>query len=314
MDAALDSCEWAKQAGIRTGGDYLTAWLACLIREPFEPLPYLFLFGPQEAGKSLFHEAIEDSLIEGGIMSGKDALTSEGSFNGELENAVLCPVEEIDLSGNGLAANRVKEWVTAKKLTIHPKGRQVYTTANTTHWIQCSNDRNAAPIFKEDTRITAMRVPKPQTPIPKKMLLKYLKEEAPRFLRTLIEFKLPEPISRLRLPIVETESKRLAAEDNANPVVEFYETQTVEADGYHLTFGEIYERFLELLSASERHKWTRQSVSRALPDGVLKAKMAKSGNVEIGNRWWELPTEVRPRLVVRGNRLVPDMVETTLAA
>lgn len=314
LDAVLAKEEWAVKAGIHKGGDYLTAWLACLIRETFEPLPYLFMFGPQESGKSTFHEAIDECLIEGGIMSGDEALTNESSFNGELANAVLCVVEETDLSGKSLAANRVKDWVTARKLFIHPKGKQVYGTPNTTHWIQCSNDRNAAPIFKEDTRITAMRVPKPQQPIPKKMLLKYLKEEAPRFLRTLIEFKLPEPVNRMRLPVVETESKREAAEDNVNPVVEFYESQTFDAAGYHFPFGEFFDRFLESLSASERHKWTKQAVSRALPDGVVKGKMAKDGNVEIGNRSWALPTEVRPKLVRRGDRIVPDTVGTVLAA
>jgi hypothetical protein len=313
LDAALATEEWAKKAGIRTGGDYLAAWLACLIRDTFDPLPYLFLFGPQEAGKSLFHEAIEDSLFDGGIMSGKDALTNESSFNGELANAVLCPVEEIDLSGNGLAPNRVKEWVTAKKLTVHPKGKQVYTTPNTTHWIQCSNERNAAPIFKGDTRITAMRVPKPRNPIPKKMLLKHLKEEAPRFLRTLLDLKLPEPINRLRLPIVETDSKRQAAEDNVNPVVEFYETRTFDANGYDIPFTEFFDRLHETLSASERHTWRKPAVSQALPDGVLKGRMGKNGQKHIGNRSWEPPAEVRPKLVLRGDRLVPGVVEAALA-
>ena len=50
--------EWCKLHNIKSGTDYLLYWIAFLLRDPFQPLPYLFLYGNQNSGKSILHQAI----------------------------------------------------------------------------------------------------------------------------------------------------------------------------------------------------------------------------------------------------------------
>jgi hypothetical protein len=67
--------------------DYLLYWIACMLRDPFEPLPYLFFYGDQNSGKSIFHEAVS-LLMTKGVAAADRALTNANDFNGELANAV----------------------------------------------------------------------------------------------------------------------------------------------------------------------------------------------------------------------------------
>jgi hypothetical protein len=304
LDAPIREDEWAKEHGVRNGGDYLRMWVALLLRRPFDPLPYIFMFGAQNCGKSTLHEAIRECLVTGGVVSADRALTSQGDFNGELANAVLCTVEETDLSKAGSAYNKLKDWVTGRTIAIHPKRKEVYTQPNTCHFLQCANERHACPIFKGDTRIVALEVQPLTTEIPKAVLMQHLKDEAPRFLRTILDLELPAPMGRLALPVIVTDSKRLAAEDNSNPVIDFLEEHTFEADGHTITFTEFYERFLDSLPPSERLRWSRRAVSQALPTSLAKGKAGKSGGVRIGNRSWEPTTVILPRLVRVGERLI----------
>ena len=95
LTPALRELPWAIEAKLRTGADYLRAWVACAFRDPFQPLPYLFFFGPEDSGKSIFYESLQ-RLVTKGVVKADGALTSE--FNGELSGAVICAVEEKDIS------------------------------------------------------------------------------------------------------------------------------------------------------------------------------------------------------------------------
>jgi len=136
LNAYIHNNEWCATHNIFTGADYLFAWIASIFQEPSEPLPYLFFYGPQIAGKSLFHEAIQTLMI-GGYTKADTALVDQRGFNQELESSVICVVEEVNLSKSKTAANRIKDWVTAKDISIHPKGSKTYMVHNITHWIQC---------------------------------------------------------------------------------------------------------------------------------------------------------------------------------
>ena len=96
MTPALRDLPWAQKANIKTGADYLKAWVACAFREPFEQLPYIFLWGNQDSGKSIFHEALSVLVTRGGVVQADKVLTAE--FNGELAGAIICAVEEKDIS------------------------------------------------------------------------------------------------------------------------------------------------------------------------------------------------------------------------
>ncbi len=172
LDHVISRDPWCKVNGLTKGADYLKCWIASMFQHPSEPLPYLFLWGPQNSGKSILHESLQ-ILITSGYARADAALVSQPGFNGELEGAVLCVVEETDLQNNKAAYNRIKDWVTSKVLPIHKKGKTPYHIPNTTHWIQTANEHFACPIFSGDTRITAIFVP-PLDPIdlvPKRDLL-----------------------------------------------------------------------------------------------------------------------------------------------
>ena len=75
VDAGAEGLAWAEQARIKTGADYLRAWVACAFRCPFEPTPYLFLFGGENCGKSIFYETLE-LLVTKGVVKADHALTA----------------------------------------------------------------------------------------------------------------------------------------------------------------------------------------------------------------------------------------------
>ena len=267
LTSTIKEWDWARKSGISSGKDYLLYWIASLIRYPFDPLPYLFLFGPQNSGKSIFHEAIS-LLIKNqmGVLPADQALTNGGGFNGELANAILCVVEETDLSKSGsVAYNRIKEWVTAIMIAIHPKRIQVYKQKNTTHWIQCSNTRNYCPVFPGDTRITMSYVGELEEEIPKHKLLKLLEDEASYFMATLMSLKLPEPESRLRIPVVMTSNKALAEDSNRDPLSAFLNDYYKPAKGCYILFEAFINSFLDTLSGYDRAQWNKQRVMQEIP-------------------------------------------------
>ena len=107
--------EWCQLANLKTGGDYLEAWVAAVIQKPMDHVPYLFLYGPENSGKSLFHEALALLFKPNprghiAVAEGHQALTSQGGFNGELASAVIVSVEELDGNDrrNSIAKNRLK--------------------------------------------------------------------------------------------------------------------------------------------------------------------------------------------------------------
>lgn len=208
----LQTLDWAKKAGIRTGGDYGRRWAACLLRDPFEPLPYIFGYGPENSGKSILHESLS-LLVTKGVVGADRALTTKGDFNGELANAILAVIEEKQVSKHPGAMNRIKEWVTARKLSIRRMRTDTYEQPSTLHFLQLSNFFHACPVFPGDTRITVVEVPDLCEKIPKKELLARLAEEAPHFMRTLMDLPLPVLHDRLRLPPIETADKKELAEE-----------------------------------------------------------------------------------------------------
>src|SRR5690606_9880075 len=75
LDGPLRKLDWAARNNIKSGRDYGLAWVACLLRCPFDPLPYLFFWGEQNSGKSIFHESVS-LLMTKGVASADRALTN----------------------------------------------------------------------------------------------------------------------------------------------------------------------------------------------------------------------------------------------
>ena len=245
LDATVASTAWCQQWGVHTGADYLRAWVAALIRDPFESLPYLFFYGPQNSGKSSFHESIA-RLFTCGVETVGTALSSGAGYNAEIANAVLGFVEERDLSiVRDTAYSRIKEWIMARTILIHPKGLTPYQQPNTLHMIQLSNRPTACPMEDGDTRITAILVNALSNPIPRKAMEAALENEKAKFLRTILTLNLPESPTRLRVPMLATEHKHALEEMNQTPFESFCADNLIECDGHTVKFTTFYERYVE---------------------------------------------------------------------
>lgn len=266
LDAPLKELAWAQRANIKTGGQYLLAWVACMFRDPHEQLPYLFTYGSECCGKSIFHEAVS-LLVSKGVVRADRALASRNDFNGELANAILCVVEERDLSRADSAHARIKEWVTGKTLSIRKMRTDSYEQPNTTHWFQAANSQDYCPVFKGDTRINVLNVPDlmAEQEIPKKLLLERLREEAPHVMFTLMNMELPPVIHRLRLPVVMTENKQLSEEMNYNEVDEFLEECCYWAPGNAMLFKDFYDKFCKWLPPDKAALWSKVKTIKTLP-------------------------------------------------
>jgi Family of unknown function (DUF5906) len=267
LDVALKDLEWAKQANIRTGADYLLAWAACMFRAPTIPLPYLFFYSPkQNTGKSSYHQALA-LLMTKGAHSADGALTNEKNFNEELANVVLAYVEETNVGKSANAYNRLKAWVTSPYLTIEGKGHKPYSQRNTLHFVQTANDRAFCPMQVGDERITMFFVPDLTGPeIAWPIMEKRLEAEAPAFMRTLLDLQLPSMIGRLHLPVVSTHNKQAAEEANKSDVELFIEGECFECIGNKLLFADFYEAFRAQLAPEDRGRWnSSQKVRRAIP-------------------------------------------------
>ena len=252
------------KTGFHSGRDYLQGWMASVIKYPYEPLPYLFFFGPQNTGKSSFHEAW-DVLVTGGVVKAARALTNKSDFNGELLGAIICVIEEVDLSRDRTTLDRIKDVVTCKQLSIRRMRTDSFMAPNTTHWVHCANDIDSVPVFDGDTRITMIYVDPPAKEIPKMILQERLREEAPYFLRTLLDFELPQVAGRLRIPVVDTDYKKQAINHQRSPLDVFLGTFVTVQEGSTILFSEFYDRFVKWLPEEEQGVWSKKAVSKQLP-------------------------------------------------
>ena len=286
LDIALKNNGWCVENGVLTGADYLKCWIASLFQKPYEPLPYLFLFGPQDCGKSILYEALQ-LLFDRGHVQANHALLNQTGFNGELANAILCYIEEVDLSKAKFAYNKVKDWVTSKTITIRAMQKDAYQLPNSTHWIQCANSHTFCPQFTGDTRITMINVPSldPTEIIPKHKFIEMLKLEAADFLAAVISLELPEPNSRLSIPVITT-AEKLNIENVNEPLIDkFVKEMCFEAPGNLAPYHEVYDAFIGWLPPELRHEYHKARFSKEFPTkfpkGTHTGNKAYIGNLSL---------------------------------
>jgi hypothetical protein len=308
LDDGVKSNAWCRANGIGTGADYLKCWIASLFQFPTKHLPYLFLYSrEQNTGKSILGEALE-RVITNGVMRAKQALMSQGGFNGELESMVLCTVEEGDLKGTKGAYEKIKEWVNSPTILIHPKGVQPYQAVNTTHWIQTSNDPEGCPIDPRDSRITMVEV-KPLDPeaiIPKEEMFVRLDKEAPDFLAAVMNLEIPPTKDRLNVPVVETEEKRAAKKHNQTSLQLFLAEHLHKVDGQTVKVSEFYERFYQWLGPEFSHEWPKKKIQAEMPQEHPKGRRRSDAQWCFANLSWQPRKDGDPRfprLVLRGEML-----------
>ena len=288
LDDAVKQNPWCINNGIITGGDYLKCWVASMFQKPLEQLPYLFLFSEaQNTGKSTLVEALSLLMTRGAVVSAATALTSDRAFNGELASAVLCFVEELDLSkkGKSEAYNRVKEWTTGKTIQVHAKNLTPYTIPNSTHWIQMANSHKNCPIFPGDTRIVAIEV-QPISPldmIPKTQFLEQLTKEAPDFLAAVLKLELPPSNDRLNIPVLNTELKEMTAEANSSLMEQFIRDEMHFVDGNLILFKDFCERFREWAAMISEEEFSNINIRNQLPTTVAYGASHMTNQRMVGN-------------------------------
>jgi hypothetical protein len=288
LDEEIKKLSWCQEANIRNGYQYGLTWIACCFRAPFEPLPFLFFFGNQECGKSIFHEALS-LLITTGVVDAKMALTNKSAFNGELEGGVLAVIEEEDISGSAHAYNRMKEWVTAKTLSIRKMRTDAYPVPNTLHFCMFANNQGYCPVLPGDSRIMVIEVRDLMEgeEIPKEELLERLKEEAPHFMRTLMNVELPTVKNRMSVKVVDTYKRQQSQEFARSPLETFINGVCHYAPGEKILFSEFYDRFTDSLDAEDRYEWSKQKVSKGLPSDTPCGSSGGKSQRYIGNLSWE---------------------------
>lgn len=292
LDSAIKEHPWCSDNGILTGGEYLKLWIASMFQFPFEPLPYLFFYGPQGSGKSIFHEAIS-LLVKKGVVRADTALISSAGFNGELASAVLCVVEETDLRKDRTQAyNRIKDWTTGRTINIHVKGITPYTAKNSTHWAQMANSIEECPVFPGDTRITMLHVNmlSEDEYIAKRDLIDMLLAEAPDFLGDVMKMEIPRIKDRLNMPVIMTAEKEKAERANQNELEAFIEDQCHYNPGHGMLWGTFYERFKEWLDPERRPLWSKRKTGQYLPVQFPKGRnMKEKAKFYIGNISFSMP-------------------------
>jgi hypothetical protein len=304
---------WCQDNGITQGAEYLKLWIAALLQYPLEPLPYLFLYNPaQDTGKSTLHEAIRLLFKDGfGVARADTSLVNQGHFNGELEGAVLCVVEEINLRTSKTAYDKVKDWVTGKTISIHIKGRTPYDTVNTTHWIQCANNPSYCPIFPGDSRIVVISVERPVNIIPKKILFDKLINETPAFLYSLLSIEIPESEDRLRLPVISTSEKEVQEELNETLIETFVKNYCWPVNGHMILFEEFCQKIQTIMTPQDAVYWTPRRIAFALPPNIIRGKVGEWNKTALGNLSWD--RDVKPdgkyiRIKDRLKRVPNDIV------
>lgn len=286
LDDYIGDDPWCRANGIISGADYLMCWVASLFQFPERPLPYLFFYDKnQNTGKSTFHEALS-LLLTTGYQRAESALTNKSGFNGELESAIICVVEEVDLNRDKMAYGRIKDWTTSPQMAIQYKGKTPYQTRNTTHWIQCANGHQHCPVFPGDTRITMCNVPPldPLDLIPKRKLVQLLESEASDFLTAIMSLEIPESNDRLNIPVVATGDKMMLEESNESMLDAFIRDNYEVVPGSTVKMGDFYDHFIRWLPENEKGNWSKIKTGRELnPSKHPKARTQRDPNVFIGN-------------------------------
>lgn len=262
--------KWCVEHGITTGLKYLTLWIASMFQHPFEQLPLLFLHSSQQnTGKSTLHDALS-LLLENGVSNAESALNSQAGFNKELMGRLLVYVEETDFSKKREVYNKLKDWITGKEIMIHEKGKTPIMVKNSTHWIVCTNNYRSIPIEGEDTRVTMVHVePIPfMDLIPRAELTRRLIAEASDFLAFVLQVEVPPTNDRLRIPALRTADKTQLETVNSNILMRFVNTRCVYEPGEYITykvFTEMFFKFIDELSPTERNDWDRRKVQALMP-------------------------------------------------
>lgn len=276
LDAAIATNPWCIEHGVKTGRHWLLLWIASVVQDPYCKLPFIFAWGPEDSGKTIFWEALA-LLLTGGVVEANRALLDDTGFNSELADAVIAYIEEADLTRGKHAKTRLRQWVTDYRLTIRKMRTDAYSQKSTLHWYMSANSPHHLSFLPGDSRITVLTVTKPQNPIDKEELFRLLRDEASHFLATLIRTPLPPPAGRLRIPMIATEEKE-AISDVANPLSVWFRERTNVQPNVAIIKADLYADYRLWAEEQDVHPLAQEAFGRQLREltgGVIKASKLK---------------------------------------
>jgi hypothetical protein len=285
LNDAVAADLFCQEQGINTGGDYLKLWVAYMFQRPYARLPFLYFYSTEQGtGKSTFHEALS-MLFAGKEGSVSADLALREQYNGQLANAILCTIEETNLSKNAAIYNKVKELTTAKFISIRAMYKPQTEVRNSTHWVQCANSLDYVPIEPGDTRIVVSRVNVLVDPILPAQLDAKLKSEASDFITAIMRVELPSlSCGRLNLPVLLTEEKARAMTNKENSLDDFIRTCCAPCKGNMMVFSTFYDKFNAFLDPEERVLWNRTNVKKKIPQDLYPVGRRSNDSVMcIGN-------------------------------
>ena len=281
---------WCQHNKVTTGGQYLKFWAARLFRYPDKRLPMLDFFSEiQNIGKSTFGRTVARGIKgTNGWCELRKEITRD-DFNDQMRGAVLCLLEEIDLSSNPGAYQLIKNLIDNPYLKLRGIYSPSETEVNYTHLIHTSNDRHFCPIYPNDTRIVMVKVDpfEGQELDWIETLCPIVDEQMPAFLYDLMNLELPKGNGRLYLPVLVTEDKRAAMEEKKAEMSGWYSQLLADArDGWieDLSAADILQR---LVAETTDKKLPRSAAGLSSNLTQLKKQFAKDGytlTVKPGNK------------------------------
>jgi len=139
----------------------LMSWIAHNVQRPGVKIPWApIIKGVQGDGKSTIANVLQATMgVSNVFMLASDVLLTP--YNDYVHGTAIVAVEEMMLSGKDryTVANKIKTPVSNTTISVHPKGRPVFTAANTANWIAFSNFSDPVPLDEGDRRYMIVFTP-----------------------------------------------------------------------------------------------------------------------------------------------------------
>jgi len=138
--------------------EWILGYFAKMLQKPRERLPMLSIVGKQGSGKTMLIDFLMNFVIgfdKNCVLLGDlgDIVTR---FNALSHHKFLIYIAELEGTENGAGSyrmmNKLKPWITEKKLRAEKKGIDPISMTNYTHMISTSNNRHCLQLQKDDRR------------------------------------------------------------------------------------------------------------------------------------------------------------------
>lgn len=144
--------------GNRKWGDWIVAWLAQQLQEPWNKLgTALVLIGKRGTGKSILGKAMKH-ILGSHHVTASDQQSILSNFNASLATAMFVQMEEAFWAGDKRAEGSLKHLITGETIRLEPKGVDATEITNFARVMITTNNDWAVPAGLEERRFAVFRV------------------------------------------------------------------------------------------------------------------------------------------------------------